>query len=334
GFVYFDGAPVQGSVLQSMTDALSHRGPDAAGTYLSDGVALGHRRLSIIDVSSGHQPLSNEDRSVWTSFNGEIYNYRDLRRDLERSHVLRTQSDTETIVHSYESYPESFVARLRGMFAFALWDEPHRTMILARDRVGKKPLYYYLDNKKLVFASEIKSILRHPGLNLEIDDLAISDYLSLGYVPAPKSIYRSIRKVRPGHYLRVQPRTIDEVRYWDLSFREAAPLSETQWRGLLLEELKTAVNIRLMSEVPLGAFPSGGLDSSGVVAIMSKLLKHRVKTATVGFSEKRFDESGFGRDVSRHLGTEHHEQVVMSDKISAIQKLAWHYDEPFADSSA
>src|SRR5262249_42906439 len=334
GFVYFDGAPVQGSVLQSMTDALSHRGPDAAGTYLSDGVALGHRRLSIIDVSSGHQPLSNEDRSVWTSFNGEIYNYRDLRRDLERSHVLRTQSDTETIVHSYESYPESFVARLRGMFAFALWDEPHRTMILARDRVGKKPLYYYLDNKKLVFASEIKSILRHPGLNLEIDDLAVSDYLSLGYVPAPKSIYRSIRKVRPGHYLKVQAGKIEEIQYWDLHFNDKLERSEEEWRESLLEEFRTAVEIRLMSEVPLGAFLSGGLDSSGVVAMMSKILDHPVKTATIGFQENRFDESEFGRQVSRYLRTDHHERIVTPEKIDTVEKLAWHYDEPFADSSA
>src|SRR5262249_32721531 len=334
GFVYFDGAPVQGSVLQSMTDALSHRGPDAAGTYLSDGVALGHRRLSIIDVSSGHQPLSNEDRSVWTSFNGEIYNYRDLRRDLERSHVLRTQSDTETIVHSYESYPESFVARLRGMFAFALWDEPHRTMILARDRVGKKPLYYYLDNKKLVFASEIKSILRHPGLNLEIDDLAVSDYLSLGYVPAPKSIYRSIRKVRPGHYLKVRRAEIEEVQYWDLSFQCGPARSEEEWQELVLHEFRTAVKIRLMTEVPLGAFLSGGIDSSGVVAMMSRILNQPVKTATIVFEEDLFNESQFAHQVSRHLATEHHERVVTPQKIATIEKLAWNYDEPFADSSA
>ncbi|PWT94296.1 MAG: asparagine synthase (glutamine-hydrolyzing) [Acidobacteria bacterium] len=332
--MYFDGAPVQESLVREMSDVLRHRGPDEGGVHLNQWGALGHRRLSIIDLSSGQQPLSNEDGSIWITFNGEIYNYEQLKHGLKHSHSFRTRSDTETIVHLYESYPDTFVERLRGMFAFALWDEPHHTIILARDRVGKKPLYYYLDREKLVFASEIKSILCHPQLNLRIDHQAVSDYLSLGYVPAPKSIYQSIRKVRPGHYVRVQPGRITEVKYWDLNFQESAPRSETQWRELLLDEFKTAVDMRLMSEVPLGAFLSGGLDSSGVVAMMRKSLNHPVKTATIGFNEKRFDESAFSRQVSRHLDTEHHERVVTPDKIVTIQKLAWHYDEPFADSSA
>jgi asparagine synthase (glutamine-hydrolysing) len=334
GFMYFDGAPAAESVIQDMSNILRHRGPDEGGVHIGRSAALGHRRLSIIDLGSGQQPLSNEDGSVWISFNGEIYNYEDLNRDLKNSHSFRTRSDTETIVHLYESYPDTFLERLRGMFAFALWDEPNRTMLLARDRVGKKPLYYYVDHEKLVFASEIKSVLRHPKLDLAIDDQAISDYLSLGYVPAPKSIYRSIRKVRPGHYLRVRPGRIEEVQYWDLSFAESATRSEAEWRELLGEEFKAAVNVRLMSEVPLGAFLSGGLDSSGVVAMMSKILNHPVKTATIGFGEKSFDESGFGREVSRHVKTEHYERVVTPDKIATIQKLAWYYDEPFADSSA
>jgi asparagine synthase (glutamine-hydrolysing) len=220
------------------------------------------------------------------------------------------------------------------MFAFALWDEPNRTMILARDRVGKKPLYYYLDREKLVFASEIKSILEHPGLNLAVDEQAVSDYVSLGYIPAPKSIYRSIRKVRPGHFLRVRPDKIEEIQYWDLHFDQIVHRSEEEWRERLIQELRTAVDIRLMSEVPLGAFLSGGLDSSGVVAIMSKILGQPVKTATIGFDEKRFDESEFGRRVATHLGTEHHERTVTPEKIDTIEKLAWHFDEPFADSSA
>src|SRR5262245_42161545 len=199
GFMYFDGASVQERLVHKMSDVLQHRGPDESGVLLGQGAALVHRRLSIIDLSSGQQPLSNEDGSIWISFNGEIYNYEDLNRDLKRSHFFRTRSDTETIVHLYETYPATFIERLRRMFAFALWDDSERTMLLARDRVGKKPLYYYLDSEKLVFASEIKSILLHPGLDLKIDDQAVSDYLSLGYIPAPKSIYRSIRKVRPGH---------------------------------------------------------------------------------------------------------------------------------------
>src|SRR5215831_5010217 len=332
--MYFDGAPVTENLILEMSNLLLHRGPDESGVHIGNGAALGHRRLSIIDLSSGQQPLSNEDESIWISFNGEIYNYEELNRDLKHSHSFRTRSDTETIVHLYESYPDTFVERLRGMFAFALWDEPNRTMILARDRVGKKPLYYYVDNEKLVFASELKSILCHPRLNLKIDEQAVSDYLSLGYIPAPKSIYQAIRKVRPGHYVRVRPGKVEEVQYWDLCFQESAPRSEADWLEVLREEFKTAVDIRLMSEVPLGAFLSGGLDSSGVVAMMSKSLNHPVKTATIGFTEKSFDESGFGCEVSRHLETEHHERVVTADKIGTIRKLAWHYDEPFADSSA
>jgi len=334
GFVYFDGAPAAESRIREMSDILRHRGPDEGGTYVSGGTALGHRRLSIIDLSSGQQPLSNEDGTVWISFNGEIYNYLDLQRELKPSHTFRTRSDTETIVHLYESYPESFIERLRGMFAFALWDEAKRALILARDRVGKKPLYYYLDSEKVVFASEIKSILRHPNLDLSVDDEAVSDYLSLGYIPAPKSIYRSIRKVRPGHYIQIRNNHVEERKYWDLSFQPAPARSEEEWLEMLQSEFKTAVDIRLMSEVPLGAFLSGGLDSSGVVAMMGKTLNRPVKTATIGFEEKEFDESAFGREVSRHLTTEHHERVVRPDKISTIQKLAWHYDEPFADSSA
>jgi asparagine synthase (glutamine-hydrolysing) len=335
GFVYFDGASAERRVIQEMTDVLHHRGPDADGHYIGNGVALGHRRLSIIDLSSGKQPLFNEDGTVSITFNGEIYNYQELRRDLESSHTFRTRSDTETIVHLYEQYPDSFVEKLRGMFAFGIWDAKTRTMILARDRVGKKPLYYYADSRKLVFASEIKSILKHPGLKLEIDDYAVSDYLSLGYVPAPKSIYRQIRKVRPGHYLKVSASgKIEEIEYWDLSFRTGETRSEDEWKERVLSEFKTAVDIRLMSEVPLGAFLSGGLDSSGVVAMMRDLLDQPVKSATIGFREDRFDESKYALQVSRHLGTEHNARIVTPDKISTIDKLSWHYDEPFSDSSA
>jgi len=332
--MYFDRAPVEERIIRAMSDVQRHRGPDESGVYLGNGVALGHRRLSIIDLSSGQQPLSNEDGSVWISFNGEIYNYMDLRQSLQSRHHFVTRSDTETIVHLYESYPTTFVSQLRGMFAFALWDENNQTMILARDRVGKKPLYYYLDHEKLVFGSEIKSILEHPALKLDIDEYAVSDYLSLGYVPSPKSIYRSIHKVRPGHYLRIESRRVQEVQYWDLSFKDTQTRSEAEWSELLLEEMQTAVQIRLMSEVPLGGFLSGGIDSSGVVATMSSLLAQPVKTATIGFEEKVFDESRFARTVSEHLGTEHHERVVTPEKIEAIEKLSWHYDEPFADSSA
>src|SRR5215475_13570938 len=226
GFMYFDGAPASEALVTQMADALHHRGPDEGGAYVGPSVALGHRRLSIIDLSSGQQPLSNEDGAEWISFNGEVYNYLELNKQLQTTHTFRTRSDTETIVHLYESYPSSFIEQLRGMFAFALWDERSHTMILARDRVGKKPLYYYVDGEKLVFASEIKSILRHPRLDLKIDEEAVCDYLSLGYIPAPKSIYKSIRKVRPGHYLRVQSGKIEEIQYWDLYFNDMSRRSE------------------------------------------------------------------------------------------------------------
>ena len=202
GFLYFDSRPVDPKVAVRMSDVQKHRGPDESGVHIGRNIALAHRRLSIIDLSTGKQPLSNEDGTIWISFNGEIYNFEDLNRRLAAQHQFRTKSDTETIVHLYEQYPQEFVPMLRGMFAFALWDESNATLILARDRVGKKPLYYYLDDEKLVFASEIKAILCHENLDLEIDEQAVSDYVSLGYIPAPKSIYRRIRKVRPGHFLK------------------------------------------------------------------------------------------------------------------------------------
>jgi asparagine synthase (glutamine-hydrolysing) len=334
GFMYFDGAPTSNATIRAMSDEQQHRGPDQSGIFTRPGIALGHRRLSIIDLSSGKQPLCNEDGTVWISFNGEIYNYTELRKELEGSHRFVTRSDTETIVHLYESHPDTFVSRLRGMFAFALWDQNKRTLILARDRVGKKPLYYYLDDDKIVFASEIKSILKHPNLDAAIDEYAVSDYLSLGYIPAPRSIYRSICKLRPGHWLRVSNGKVEEMRYWDLSFRQHENHSEEKWGELLQDELQTAVKIRLMSEVPLGGFLSGGVDSSGVVALMGDLLDEPVKTATIGFAEEKFDESRFARQVSEYLKTDHHERVVTPQSTDVIEKLSWHYDEPFADSSA
>src|SRR5262249_31795103 len=220
GFFYFDDAPVNEGVIRDMDGVLRHQGTDEGGVHIGSRAALGHRIVSIIPLSSDPHPLSTNDLTVYLGFNSKIYNYLELQRQLKDGHTCRTRSDTETIVHLYETYPITFVEKLRGMFAFALWDERKRTMTLARDRVGKKPLYYYLDHQKLVFGSEIKAILRHPGLALDIDERAVSDYVSLGYIPSPKSIYRSIRKVRPGHYLRVTPDTVEEIPYWDLRFDE------------------------------------------------------------------------------------------------------------------
>lgn len=334
GFLYFDDNPVNPEWARRMSDVQKHRGPDESGVHTGPRIALAHRRLSIIDLSTGRQPLSNENHTVWISFNGEIYNFEELNRSLAANHTFRTRSDTETIVHLYEQYPDGFVSMLRGMFAFALWDEPQQTLILARDRVGKKPIYYYLDEGKLVFASEIKSILEHPDLDLAVDEQAVSDYLSLGYIPAPKSIYKRIRKVLPGHYLKITGRDVQELCYWDLKFCEESSLTETQWIERFLESFEEAVRIRLMSEVPLGAFLSGGLDSSAVVAMMSRIMSRPVQTATIGFEEGEFDESRYAREVADYLRTDHYVQRVSAEKIATIEKLAWHYDEPFSDSSA
>lgn len=334
GFLYFDDRPVLAETAMRMADSQKHRGPDESGVYTGRNLAFSHCRLSIIDLSSGQQPLSNENGSVWITFNGEIYNFLELSRELAGRHTFRTKSDTETIVHLYEQYPERFIEKLRGMFAFGLWDQPNKTLILARDRVGKKPLYYYLDNDKLVFGSEIKSILAHPDLDLELDERAVSDYLSLGYIPAPKSIYRRVKKVQPGHFLKVVGRDVREIRYWDLSFDADPAPTEKEWQERLLAEFKDAVGIRLMSEVPLGAFLSGGVDSSAVVAMMSLIMDQPVRTATIGFNEDRFDESSYAREVAAHLKTDHYERVVTPDKIGVIEKLVWHYDEPYSDSSA
>ncbi len=334
GFLYFDGRPVLQETAVRMADAQKHRGPDESGVFVGQGLALSHRRLSIIDLSTGRQPLSNEDGTIWITFNGEIYNFLELNRELTGRHTFHTRSDTETIVHLYEQFSESFIPKLRGMFAFGLWDQPNRTLILARDRVGKKPLYYYLDNDKLVFGSEIKSILAHPDLDLELDEHAISDYLSLGYIPAPKSIYRRVKKVQPGHFLRVVGRDVREACYWDLRFDVDSVPTEREWTERFLAEFQEAVDVRLMSEVPLGAFLSGGVDSSAVVAMMSRIMHQPVRTATIGFNEDRFDESSHAREVAAQLKTDHYERVVTPDKIGAIEKLVWHYDEPYSDSSA
>lgn len=327
--------PVVPRLLKAMTDAIVHRGPDDEGFHFSGPVGLGHRRLSIIDLEGGHQPLANEDQSVWIVFNGEIYNFAELHNELvKKGHRFKTRSDTEVIVHLYEEEGERCFERLRGMFAIAIWDARKRQLVLARDRVGKKPLFYHYDGSRIAFGSEMKAILAIPGVAREIDIEALSDYFSLLYVPAPKSIFKHIRKVLPGHYVVASDKGIRDVEYWDISFAHVMEATADQWCDKLLETYREAVRLRLISEVPLGAFLSGGVDSSSVVALMAELVDHPVTTCSIGFEEKEFDELDFARETAVRFNADHHEKVVRPDALGILEKLAWHYDEPFADSSA
>jgi asparagine synthase (glutamine-hydrolysing) len=341
-----EGAPLGRDVLQRMTDALRHRGPDDEGAYLCGvrtdlahepvpGVALGFRRLSIIDVAGGRQPLANEDESVWLVFNGEIYNYTDLRRRLEgNGHTFRTHSDSETIVHLYEDEGTDCFRHLRGMFALALWDARHRQLVLARDRLGKKPLVYREEPGRLLFASELKAILQVPGVPREVDPAAVDEYLVYKYVPPPNTILRGVRKLLPAHYAVWRDGQLSTGCYWTPDFQTERRRPRADYIDELRRTLATAVELRLQSDVPLGAFLSGGTDSSIVVALMKQASGERVKTFSIGFPVPEYDETGYAREVARHLDTDHHEFRVEPDGMEVLPKLVWHYDEPFADSSA
>lgn len=325
--------PERSEILTRMTRTLVHRGPDDEGYLVEGSVGLGFRRLSIIDLSSGHQPLSNEDGNVWIAFNGEIYNYLDLKSRLEaKGHVFRTQSDTETIVHAYEEWGTACLDELRGMFAFAIWDRRQQRLFLARDRLGKKPLYYAVVNGTFIFGSEIKALLAFPGLDRSLDLQAVSDYLSLLYIPSPKSIFRQVRKLPAGHYLLAGRQGIQVRRYWDVSFAPGRDTPRPAER--LAELLRESVVARLRSDVPLGAFLSGGLDSSAVVGLMAGALVSPVVTSSIGFPDDAFNELEYAGQLARHCHTDHHEHMVTPDAMSVLDKLVWHYDEPFGDSSA
>jgi asparagine synthase (glutamine-hydrolysing) len=325
-------------LVARMCGVIEHRGPDDEGHHFEEGVGMGMRRLSIIDVSSGRQPISNEDASVWIVFNGEIYNYRELRELLiSRGHKLRTRTDTETIVHLYEDEGERCVERLRGMFAFAIWDRRKRQLFIARDRVGKKPLHYTQIGRTLIFGSEIKSILQHPGVSREVDLQAISDFLSFGYVPDPVTAFKGIAKLPPGHTMTFKDGQASVRRYWDFDYpdRPAAPrMREQDYVERLRELIAEAVRVRLESEVPLGAFLSGGVDSSAVVAAMAREMGRPVKTFSIGFSESGFDELNYARVAARRFNTDHHEFVVTPDVCRLVNEIVWHHDEPFADVSS
>ena len=331
-------AEIPRPLLDRMTTSIAHRGPDAAGLHLEPGLGLGHRRLSIIDLSTGQQPLYNEDSSVVVVFNGEIYNFQELVPELQAlGHVFRTRSDTEVIVHAWEAWGADCVQRFRGMFAFALWDRNQQALFLARDRLGVKPLYYsLLPNGRLIFGSELKALLVHPDLPREIDPHSVEDYFAFGYVPEPRSIFRNVRKLNPGHMLTVRRgRPLPQpVEYWDVSFTPAPSLSTEEACEELVLRLRESVKIRLISEVPLGAFLSGGVDSSAVVAMMAGLSKEPVVTCSISFGDPAFNESTYAKIVADRYATRHHVEPVDSDDVSLVDHLAAVYDEPYADSSA
>jgi asparagine synthase (glutamine-hydrolysing) len=335
GIVRNDGKPVDEELLARMSNAIRHRGPDDDGFYVNGSVGLGMRRLAIIDLKGGAQPIHNHDRSSWIVFNGEIYNYLELREKLEKlGHTFYTNSDTEAIVHAYDQFGADCPKHLRGMFAFAIWNERTEELFLARDRVGKKPVLYAQVNGQLIFGSEFSALLLHPDVSRDIQPEALDYYLSFMCIPAPLTAYRAIRKLEPGHWLRWRKGEIELQRYWQPDFTKKIDLSEEEAGERTVEILRDAVRVRLMSEVPLGAFLSGGIDSSAVVALMSQESSERVKTFSIGFDEQDFSELHHARRIAEHVGAEHHEFIVRPDALEVLPTLVEHYGEPYADSSA
>ncbi|MDZ7803468.1 XrtA/PEP-CTERM system amidotransferase [Thiohalophilus sp.] len=326
------------ALLEAMNQTQFHRGPDEGGVHLEPGVGLAHRRLSIIDLSGGQQPLFNEDESVVVTYNGEIYNFGELTTELKQAgHTFRTHCDTEVIVHAWEQWGEACVERFRGMFAFAVWDRNRETLFLARDRLGIKPLYYgRLPDGQLIFASELKALMAHPELPRDIDPCAVEEYFAYGYIPEPRSIFKSVHKLPPGHTLtlrRGQKSIPDPREYWDVPFA-GLTINESEAADELVERLREAVRIRLEAEVPLGSFLSGGVDSSAVVAMMAGLSDEPVRTCAIGFDDPAYDESDYARQVAERYRTNHYVEQVDPDHFNLLDRLGEMYDEPFADSSA
>lgn len=336
GVVNFGGlAEHSDDQVRTMTETLRHRGPDGDGYYFEHDVALGHRRLSVIDLATGDQPITNENGSIVITLNGEIYNFVELREELlERGHHFSTRSDTEVVVHLYEELGTKCVQRLRGMFAFALWDGPLQRLFLARDRLGKKPLYYTRYKGAFLFASELKALLKYEQFPRSIDLAALDNYLTYLYVPPPHTIFEGIFKLPPAHWLIYDWNGVVVERYWDISFTPKVNLAEQEIFEALLEKLEEATRIRLVSDVPLGAFLSGGIDSSVVVALMSKQQAGPVKTFSVGFTHEQYNELFHAKVIADLYGTDHHEIMLTANAAEVLPELAWAFDEPYADPSA
>jgi len=336
GFVNASGLAAERSVVESMNRAILHRGPDEGGFYVEDNVALAMRRLSIIDLKSGQQPIFNEDGTKAIVYNGEVYNYRDLRKDLrDRGHRLKTSSDTEAVLHLYDEFGPECLQHLRGMFAFAVWDARERSLFLARDRVGKKPLLYSLQpNGDLIFGSEFQALLKHPSVSRDVDHQAIDSYLSYLCVPAPQTAFKSIRKLEPGHWLVWKDGNIETRRYWSPDFTKKIKITEPEAIEEVTRLLRESTRLRMISEVPLGAFLSGGVDSSTVVALMAMESSQPVKTFSIGFEEQDYSELKYARRVAEHVGAEYNEFIIRPNALEVLPTLVRHYGEPYADSSA
>ena len=330
------GEPVAPELIKAMCDKVVYRGPDDGGVYTDGSIGLGHRRLSIIDLSElGHQPMSSEDQKLWITFNGEIYNFQSLREDLiSKGYTFKSNTDTEVIIYLYQEYGENCLQYMRGMFAFAIWDQEKSCLFLARDRIGKKPLFFYFDGKTFIFASEIKSILEDSEIGKEINFEAFCDYFKYLYVPDPKTIYRNIYKLEPGHYLICSKEGIKKKEYWDVSFADESTMGLQDISKELLEILNESVKLRMISDVPLGAFLSGGIDSSGVVALMARQQNNPVTACSIGFDKEDYDEIKFARMIAEKYNTDHHEFTVKQKAEEILADLAYYFDEPFADSSA
>ncbi|NQT21737.1 MAG: asparagine synthase (glutamine-hydrolyzing) [Planctomycetes bacterium] len=335
GLINLDGSPADGELLATMARMMKHRGPDDLGVYTDGPAGIGMVRLSVIDLAGGHQPMHNEDESTWMVCNGEIYNFPELRKDLaKRGHQLYNRSDVETIVHLYEEHDAGFPNHLRGEFAVAVWDAPRRRMVLARDRLGVKPLHYYNDGKVFLFASEIKALLCHPAVKREVDPDAINEFLTWNYVPDPFTAFKGIRKLPPAHVLVFENGRERISQYWNISYDIDTKSSVEDLAEKVLAELSEAVKIRLISDVPLGAFLSGGVDSSAVVALMAQHSGRPVKTFSIGFEEADFNEVEYARIVAERFGTDHEEFIVKANAAEIIDDILWYLDEPFGDSSA
>jgi len=343
--------PISASYLDKMARSIAHRGPDDQGIHIASEilpngctyhVGLAHRRLSIIDLSSdGHQPMPNEDSTIWIVYNGEFYNFQDFDPSLKaKGHLYRSRTDTETIIHLYEEIGASCFEQMNGMWSLSIWDKRHNTLLLSRDRVGKKPLYYYADGNRFLFASEMKAILEDKTIPRSIDQVSLLNYITYGYITSPRTIFKDIYKLKPGHYIYLDLNHLDAFRrvkqipYWKIPSSLDFDLSEEEAIRTLRDLLVDAVRLRLVSDAPLGAFLSGGIDSSIIVGIMSTLMERPVKTFSIGFAEKQYNETHYASIVARYYKTEHSEELVKPDALGLLPKLAWQYDEPFGDSSA